>query len=487
MNKYIPPKQIERQQHNWSKYQLAIIDNIKNGSGHTIIEALAGCAKTSTIIESLYHVPKNKKTIVLAFNKSIQVVLKSRCPANIEAITFHALGMRAIKQKFGAVELDDNKVYTIINNLHDFEHDMVSSLYDTVAFCKYGIVGTPAGIEEVIMRFGIDLCDMDMDSFVKLVMDILAIDKEQTSVIDYNDMCWFPHVHNLFLGKYDLIFVDEAHDLNLSQMSMAKKLCNTNGRIIPVLDMQQNIYSWRFSDVSIILDMKKDPTTKVLSLPITYRCPKAIVELAKNWVPEFTACENAEEGNIEEISVNELLKLAKPGCFILSRTNAPLIDLCLTFIRNGQKANIRGRDIGKQLLSLIKKSKKKQIASFIEWLKVWKDSEVKRLTKIKSNTDSVLDRYECLVALCQENKTLEQVKTKIDELFNDVDQKNIITLSSVHRAKGDERENVFVLRWTFSTWLDKAWMTDKPNEPMNIAYVAISRSKKNLFIVNSWK
>jgi superfamily I DNA/RNA helicase len=79
---------------------------------------------------------------------------------------------------------------------------------------------------------------------------------------------------------------------------------------------------------------------------------------------------------------------------------------------------------------------------------------------------------------------LEEVRQKIDELFNDTDEKNIVILSTVHRAKGLEREDVFLLKWTFRAWFDKMHLLDKPNEECNIAYVGATRSKNRLFVVN---
>jgi superfamily I DNA/RNA helicase len=265
---------------------------------------------------------------------------------------------------------------------------------------------------------------------------------------------------------------------------MAKKACKPSGRIVMVLDPNQALYSWRMADTSVLEDLKKQDKTKILPLPISYRCPKKVIELAQHWVPDITCPPTTPEGEVHDISLDKLYSIAKPGCFILSRTNAPMIKICMNFIRNNIPANIRGRDVGKQLSATIKKSKKKQIPAFLKWLENWKDEEVARLQEKKINTDNVLDRYECLTTLCEEHKTLDEVLKKIDKLFDDTDQSNIIILSTVHRAKGLERDNVFILRWTFRQWLEEnLQFIEKPNEEANIAYVAATRAKKSLYIV----
>lgn len=472
---------------NWSPFQKDIFKDVAAGKGHTIVEAYAGSSKTTSIVESFRYLPKGKKTLALAFNKIIQEELRSRAPSYVEVFTFHSIGLRAIKQRFGNVEVDDYKVFNLVKsqlgNYTDF--DLITNVCDTVAFCKYGLQDAPSQIDSIIDNFGIDLCEMDRKQFISLVIKTLGLDKTETTKVDFNDMCWFPFVYNLSLGQYDYVYVDEAQDLNKSQLVMAKKACKIgSGRIIMVLDPYQALYSWRMADTSILEEIRHQSDSKTLPLPISYRCPQQIIKLAQDWVPDITCPATAAEGEIRDISQNELYKLVKPGCFILSRTNAPLIKICMSLIRNNIKANIRGRDVGKQLAYLIKKSKKKQTTSFLKWLEEWKNEELVKLKEKNINPENVLDRCECLVNLCDECKTLEEVSQKIDELFNDIDEKNIVILSTVHRAKGLERDDVFLLKWTFRAWFDKMYLLDKPNEEANIAYVGITRSKNRLFIVN---
>src|SRR5271167_546946 len=86
--------------HNWSEYQKNIFRNVNKDTGHLIVEAYAGSAKTTSIVESFRYLPKGKKTLALAFNKIIQEELRSRAASYVEVFTFHSLGFRAIKQRF---------------------------------------------------------------------------------------------------------------------------------------------------------------------------------------------------------------------------------------------------------------------------------------------------------------------------------------------------------------------------------------------------
>jgi len=477
----------------WSEYQKAIFKNIAQEKGHLIISAFAGSSKTTSLVESVKYIPKGKKVIVTAFNKIIQEELRQRLPSYAEAYTFHALGLRAIKQNFGAIEINDNKAFQIIRDIVGNERDtldLATNLKQVVSFCKNGLIDTPKNISDLIAKFGIDTCEMKEDEFIRIVIKVLGICKSKKNEIDFDDMIWFPFVYALSVGKYDYVYVDEFQDLNKAQMIMAKSACKSDGRIIILGDFFQNLYSWRLSDTSIVEALKKEPTTKTLPLPISYRCPKKVIDLAKDRVSGIEASPNAIQGEISNISFDKIFSLAKPGSVILSRVNAPLIKTCLKFIKLGIKCNIIGRDVGNNLIYMIKKSGKSNIPDFLKWLDSWKIAEVYRLQQKGANTDIILDKVECFTDLCEDSKTLEEVKNKIDQLFSDTDNNNIVWLSTVHRFKGKESNNVFILDWTLrwhpapnlpiGTRVD----LDPSNEEANIWYVGISRSKENLYFVS---
>jgi superfamily I DNA/RNA helicase len=160
----------------------------------------------------------------------------------------------------------------------------------------------------------------------------------------------------------------------------------------------------------------------------------------------------------------------------------------MSFIRQGIKATIRGKDIGNQLNFIIKKSKTKNIKDFLKWLEKWKDEEVQKLIDKKFNTENLIDRYECLVNLCDEASSLEQVSKNIKELFNDSDENNYVQLSTIHRAKGLQNKNVFILNWTLRVHIedDAVQSLEHPNEEGNLSYIAFSRSLENVFIVHKF-
>ena len=98
------------------------------------------------------------------------------------------------------------------------------------------------------------------------------------------------------------------------------------------------------------------------------------------------------------------------------------------------------------------------------------------------DSQSVIDTRECIFALMSGAPSVDEVLTRIETLFADTDSANIIMLSSTHRAKGLERDRVFVLADTFMQ-ASKRRSNVNVVEEENLWYVAISRAKRELVLV----
>lgn len=465
---------------NWSKYQKDIFRDINGGKGHTVVIARAGSGKTSTIVEGFKYLPKGKKTLMVAFNKSIAEELKQRAPSYVDVMTLHSLGFRAIKQSFGAdVILENDKTHMLISTLIGDDRDMWEvnqSIAKCVSLCKGFLVDTSAKIGDLIDKFGIEIFDYSREKFIELVIKTLGLCKAKKNVVDFDDMIWFPFVYRLNVGKFDVVFVDEAQDLNQAQIAMVLSACKMDGRIIAVGDPAQSIYQFRGADSEAIPNFINKLGAKTLPLSVTYRCPKKVVALAQEIVPDIEAAEDARDGVVEDVPAEQILKLVQPGDFVLSRTNAPLIKHCMALLRAGIPANIQGRDIGANLHYFIKKSKAKTIDAFTAYVTAWREQEVKRLMAEKKDPIATIDKAECLLNLCEGTLTIKDLKETIDKLFNDVDDSSKVIFSTTHKAKGLERDRVYVLANTYRKG-------SGVQEEDNLWYVAVTRSKKELYLV----
>ena len=465
----------------WSKYQEAIFKDTSSGKGNLIVEAKAGCAKTTTLIESLNHIPPDKSWLLVAFNKKIATELQQRAPAsnNGDCRTLHSLGLKTCFKRWPNIRVEPYKMNTTLNSVvgtHRRLNDLKWQVQKAVGFAKANLVSDPDDIDELLDLFDVDTLDVGKDIFIDYVCKSLLKSFENTSCLDYSDMIWFPNQFDLTPDQYDFVLIDEAQDLSKAQLTLAMtaSTASKTSRIIIYSDKKQAIYSFAGVSTEGFEEIVRPLKARKLPLSISYRCPKKVIKEAQRFAPEIEAAPNAKEGIVEKITYAEMFKIAKPGCFIISRANAPLIGIALHFINKGIPANIQGRDIGSNLLNIIKKSRCKKLDSLLTWLDKWKAKEIKRLLKDNKSIGTVTDKYECLHTLAESCSSVDEIKRKIETLFEDTDTHNVIMCSTTHKAKGLERDVVFMISATFRE-------TDQ--EEKNLKYVCITRSKNTLYYV----
>ncbi len=466
----------------WSFFQRAIFADVAEGDGHTVVQARAGSGKTSTIVEAFKHVPAGLTVLMVAFNKRIAEELQSRAPAGVTVSTLHSYGFQAVRSAFGSVRMDNRKADRLIaercgETKENFEYRR--NLAKAVSLAKGLLRDTLQGIGEIIDSFGLEVKDAEREGFCYDALAVLRRCADETSCIDFDDMVWFPVRHGLRVKKYDRVFIDETQDLNACQIKLALAACKDKGRICAVGDDRQAIYGFRGADSRAMGRVIEGLSAKVLPLSTTYRCASKIVDVARKIVPDFEAAPTAIEGEVIDMDIEKMMKEARPGDFVLSRSNAPIVGLCLRFLKMGVSATVAGRDVGAGLISLIDRSEASTVPALTEWIDAWLKTEEERLAKKKNAEaaiDAANDKAECIHALCEGTKSVAEVKAKIESLFSDTDDARRIVLSTTHKAKGLERDRAFVLAATYRA--------SKNTEEANLWYVAVTRARKSLFVVS---
>jgi superfamily I DNA/RNA helicase len=167
---------------------------------------------------------------------------------------------------------------------------------------------------------------------------------------------------------------------------------------------------------------------------------------------------------------------------ILCRINAPLVKVCYSLIKQGKTARIVGRDIGKGLIALIDRLKPWDINDLLVKLNDYKFKEIDKLEKAgrESQAEAIKDKCDTLVALTDGVNDLTTLKARIEKIFTD--QISGISLSSVHRAKGLEADNIYVLKPHLMPF-PKATKDWEVEQERNVMYVALTRAKKKLAFV----
>jgi len=486
----------------WSTQQKAIFAHFATGRGNLVARARAGSGKTTTILEACSHAPSTDKILLAAFNKRIAVELTNRVSApNVEAKTLHSLGFAFIRRQWNNLKIDGDVEYARATAAlgGDAPYEMVQMTTKLVGLLKNMMPFEMDGskVKELAEEFDLvpdeaweeegwtaaSICEAAVKA-----RDLAKVKDEQNR-ISFDDMIFIPLVNKFIRPWYDIVVIDEAQDMNYAQLLLAQRACKSTGRIVVVGDDRQAIYGFRGADAGGLDRLKKELEAKELGLTTTYRCAKSIVRVAQKYVPDFQAGETNPEGIVDHLPDSSMLVgVARPGDFVLSRANAPLMPICLAFLKKGIKARIEGRDVAATLRGIVTGFKAKSVPHFIERVEGWREKQTKRTLKIKKESvreqkiDTINDQADMLAALADGCVNVAEILNRVNTLFGDTEgegsTQNAVVCSSVHRAKGLEADRVFVLEDT---------IRDNDDEECNIAYVAYTRAKKHLTLVGQRK
>lgn len=210
----------------WSKYQNDIFDAVLNTSTNININASAGSAKTTTIVEAATRYSKKfpyKSILFNAFNNSIVEELKKRLPDSITCSTIHSLGMQSlIKHYKTSMKVNDYKSFVFADKVIEgmrFKRNQKDvykyTLMEIVNLMRMTLVDVEeSAIEELCNRFDITITNGEIDDSIKLLNHLNeyneSISKNQ-NYIDFTDMVYIPAIdENIWLKQYDIIFTDEC-------------------------------------------------------------------------------------------------------------------------------------------------------------------------------------------------------------------------------------------------------------------------------------
>lgn len=477
-----------------NKYQKKIFDFVKNGSGNAIVEAVAGSGKTTVIVNATKLISSKKKIAFLCFNKSISNELRTKLPKYVRVSTLHSTGKSLFYRNKIDHIVDKKKLQRIIKRtLKDFKdpyekRELEDFLNDIVPMVKLTMCGTDReSLESLPSYYAASITD----ERAKLV-DIILNECLETVTIDFDDMVWLPVVKKYDAPKYDWVYIDEVQDLSKTQFELIKMLCNDHTRIVATGDSKQSIYGFRCADSNSMRNFKEYFNATEFPLSICYRCPKKVIERAQTIVPQIEAPSNAPDGIVDFLTKNEMLDKAQDGDLILCRTNAPLIEVTFSLIRQGKKATIKGRnDIGKYLLSNIDSYRAASLSTLIWSVTKKRNAQDELLIrmaeekiynpKVKQRTLQSIDICDTILALAAESVNITDLKNKVDTIFSTTTTG--ITCSTIHKVKGLENDSVFIYRYDLMPH-PMADSAEERQEERNIEYVATTRAKKELYFID---
>jgi superfamily I DNA/RNA helicase len=480
----------------WSEQQNRIFGWFERPLDHNrnlVVRARAGTGKTTTIIEGVNRAP-DSGILLCAFNARIAKELTSRLTGGkAEAKTLHAVGFSIVRAFWEGLRVGDTRATDLTEQVCGLSTPDVIKRLVTKLHTK--------GREIVpLAKQGADLIDLAFDfelipdgewvargwghervcALAYQAMHLAATVKPVKTGIDYSDMIYLPVVNGWTYPMNGLVVVDEAQDMTVAQLALARGVCK--GRMCVVGDDRQAIYKFRGADSGSLDRLKSELQADEMGLTVTYRCGRVIVDFASTMVPDFQAAPSNPQGEIRRLAYDKLVEQVALGDFVLSRTNAPLVATAMSLLRQGKRTRVAGRDIGaglKAILRTIAKGKgADSLPAMLEKLAIWKERQITRLVAAgkEAKVEQVEDQAAMIFGLAEGATSVHALEERIEALFTDdgLGQAGVITCSSVHRAKGLEADRVFILADTLKSHTD---------EEVNICYVAATRAKHELVMV----
>jgi superfamily I DNA/RNA helicase len=489
-----------------SPYQTAIYDWIKHGDGHGLVDAVAGSGKTTTAVKGSTFIPNRwLRRRFLAFNRSIVQELQSRLGDDVECRTLNGLGHMTLGRRFQSLGrkliLDERKYLELSVEAVDFyglttkdgPAEIVAKVRELVSFCQSSLSGVePDSIADVADHYGVEIPEgVDEDAVYAVVATVMrqgVLAAKNEGRISFDDQIWLPAVWGLTPPKVDFTIIDEVQDLSRAKFDLAYNSCDQGGRMLCLGDERQAIYGFAGADARSFSNIAKKTNATRLPLSISYRCPQLVVAKAKLIVPHIEASPDAKLGCVDDIDHDLFMRMVDAGDVVLCRLTAPLVDLCLRFIRQGRRAHVAGRDIGKSLVKLARdigsETSWANFGNAVEAYFAYQESVLLAKKNGAAKVEKLRDRILAIEA-CIEGvpaRSLDEFCRGIEELFGEP-HGPAITLMTAHRSKGLQWPTVFIVEPKKMPLKWEGQLPWEAEQELNIKYVAITRAMDSLYFV----
>lgn len=485
-----------------SNHQKLIFNTFNNTNQNIVVQAAPGSGKTTTLLELLKFVKNPRDAIFFAFNKSIVEELKSRVPDGIKCMTMHSFGYSCLFQYYKeTLVLNKNKTYLLGRkicvkwNIDPKKIDFYLFVMQDI-YLSYRLTNSKGrdSLNALVDTYGLEIeNEKHLDDTYELIQFIKEYDtnniKSGSRMIDFTDMIYLPitYLDPDKIPKYKDVFIDESQDLSKTQQKLVDLTFKKNSRFVACGDRFQSIFSFLGADMKAFDNFCNKPNTIQLPLSISYRCPRVVVQQANEIYNNIEFFDKNREGEILEGSY----KKAIAGDFILCRNNAPLFALFIQFLKDKKKAYLRGTEICEGLIRVLKKvrgcSKQEGFSILNQVLNELEEDlkkEGKKKPRIHPRFKNLNEKVLIISILYDYYYSFSAIEKNLSSMF---EEKKIDApiLSTIHKAKGLEADNVFILCSELipSIYVEQAWEIEQEN---NLLYVMLTRAKNKIIFINDF-
>jgi len=302
----------EKLEEAFSSMNLAQTQAAEWNEGALLVLAGPGSGKTRVLtcrIAKILSESKGKNFRVLALtftNKAADemreriIPLASGEESRLFIGTFHSFCADVLRQHGIHVNINPNfQIYSQDSDLQAILDDIINE-----AKKKYDFVNeTHKKTLPVIQKLKANLITSDqiegvfLDKNFAKVMAILypafEMELEKRNALDFNSLILkthqlfskFPALAKRYRTVYPYMCVDEFQDTNDAQYKLLKSLTGDQFKnLFIVADDDQIIYQWNGASYKRLEDFEKDFSPTILQLPVNYRCPPQIIDMANNLI-----------------------------------------------------------------------------------------------------------------------------------------------------------------------------------------------------------
>ena len=488
----------------------------------TIIAGPPGTGKTHTLIHKhLYnelYINKTdpKKICYITFSNAAANEARERIQKEYPTFEFdwistmHSMGTKmlnidtnaqllkdknwnAFKNKYGHIDMHFETIERE-NGFHEYKNQYMKII-------EYSR-STKTSLQDAAIK--LDLIDYISEPLLEQINQDIIDYKRDYNMFEFSDMI-SDFVEKRLCPSLDVIFLDEAQDLNPLQWEMFFYIESQCERSFVAGDDDQAIYAFQGADPKTFINLKGTADHQTLSRRVPRQIHKMAISILENiderrektWEPR-----EAEGKVIENLEIEDI-DFSTGQWMILTRTNDQMKQLVPLFQNLGYRFDCKFNDL--LPLEIIKAindwnrlnkgasisgEEAQNIYQFLRFDKgdvKYGFSSGKSLTNIDSVDMDELRMEHGLIAHGDWTalRFKEYQTNYIKDLITsgeDLSKPARIKLSTIHSVKGEESENV-ILFTDLERIIYEAAQVNKDTEH-RLFFVGVTRAKQNLFIMN---
>ena len=293
--------EIQKHAASWTS-EIATLVLAGPGSGKTRVLTCAIARKLEATPEEHFRI------LALTFTNKAADEMRSRIRVFVPGLeqrlfvgTFHSFCAEVLRQQGSHIGISPNfQIYSQQNDLQSILNDAVDASMLTSDFVSERDKKTLPVIKRLkSLLVSPELCctDAPIEEDIKRRMAVVypayeaalqrhnALDFESLLLRVHDVFTRYPAIARRYRTVYKYIFIDEFQDTNYAQYQLIRAFTGTDFRkLFVVADDDQIIYQWNGASYKRIDDFRTDYTPNVVQLPVNYRCPPEIVELANRLI-----------------------------------------------------------------------------------------------------------------------------------------------------------------------------------------------------------